>query len=408
MPRRGICVTSVLLRLLPVVAVTAFAGCHGARKSVGPLGDEPIRAIWVTRWDYRSASDIAHVMENCRRAGFRDVLFQVRGAGTAFYRSRLEPWADELGGRNPGYDPLAAACREAHRRGLRLHAWANVMPAWHGKEPPRNRRQLYHARPDWFLRDAREQRQPLGWYCSLNPSYPEVRRYLTDVMAEIVQRYPIDGLHLDYIRFPIEHSPAYGPGQSVPDLPRDRRTLALFRAATGKHPDQDPELWTRWRADQVTRLTADIRAMQRRSKPKILLSAAVGADPDRSYRAYYQDSRKWVQKGLVDAVFPMNYDKSMAEFERHARNWAALRNAGGRGAAGTAVVCGIMFDQRSGGLVLRQLETAQRNGGHFAAFAYNSLFERLDPAGRPLRDQQSASREELRRSVLPAVHRAGT
>ncbi|MCO6438889.1 MAG: family 10 glycosylhydrolase [Phycisphaerae bacterium] len=382
--------------VLPV-ALAAVSGCHGLNRTTELSASRPVRAVWVTRWDYRTPSDIAAVMENCRRAGFTDVLFQVRGAGAAFYRSRLEPWADELGGHDPGFDPLSVACREAHKRGVRLHAWANVMPAWYGKKPPGNPRQLYNARPEWFLRDENGQRQPLGWYCSLNPTYPEVRRYLTDVMREIVARYPIDGLHLDYIRLPVDPSPAYAPGQAVPDYPRDRRTLASYQAATGKRPDDDPALWTRWRAAQVTRLVADIRAMQERIKPGIMLSAAVGADPERSYRAYYQDSRRWLAQGLVDAVFPMNYDASPAEFERRARDWAAI----GRG----RVVQGIMFDKRPGRIVREQLQCAHAYGRHYAIFAYNSLFERRDDSGRLLRDAQSPSREELRREVIPVMHR---
>jgi len=160
----------------------------------------PVRAIWVTRWDYKSPRDIAAIMENSRRAGFNTVLFQVRGDGTALYPSKLEPWSPEFDWRDPGFDPPAVACREAHRRGLSLHAWVNVMPGWFGKEAPRHTRQLYNARPEWFWYDASGRRQPLGWYCSLNPCYPEVRRYLTDVVEEIASRYPVDGLHLDYIR----------------------------------------------------------------------------------------------------------------------------------------------------------------------------------------------------------------
>jgi uncharacterized lipoprotein YddW (UPF0748 family) len=379
------------------------SGCASRRDGWGAAsrGDRSIRAIWVTRWDYKTPSDIARIMDNCRAGGFNTVLFQVRGAGTVFYRSRIEPWADELGGRDPGFDPLAVACREAHRRGMALHAWVNVTPGYRGKQSPVNPDQLYHRHPDWFLRDDRGRRQPLGWYQSLNPCYPEVRRYLVAVMREIVEGYPIDGLHMDYIRFVNEHSPAYPPGARVPDYPRDRRTLAMFRRATGSTPDRAPRQWTQWRTAQVTQLVRDTRIMLRRVKSRVKLSAAVGASPQRAVKEHFQDAQTWIAEGLVDAVFPMNYADNMEEFNRRQAKWSARRPP-------VPVVTGIMFDKRSPRLVSQQIAQVSRTGGHFAAFAYNSLFERLEASGRAARDEQSASRSDLRRVIIPQIKRGAS
>lgn len=373
-------------------------GCQPGLR--GGFGDgEPIRAIWVTRWDYKSPRDISVIMENCRRAGFNTVLFQVRGNGTVFYRSKIEPWAEELGGRDPGFDPLAVAVREAHRRGMGLHAWVNVIPGWRGKDPPNNRRQLYHARAGWFWRDERGRREPLGWYNNLNPCWPEVRRYLAAVMKEIVANYPVDGLHMDYIRFPNEWNNAYPVGARVPDYPRDPRTLALFRQATGKTPDQAPAQWNAWRAEQINRLVNRISRTVRRTKPGVILSAAVGSEPAEAKRRHFQDARRWIERGWVDAVFPMNYEADMESFRRRLAIWSSI-------GSGALVVTGIMFDRRDPAVITEQLERARRAGGHFAAFAYNSLFERVDEAGRPRRDDQSAERAARRRALAAQLRRA--
>lgn len=361
-------------------------------------GRPPIRAIWVTRWDYKAAGDIAAIMHNVREAGFNTVLFQVRGAGTVFYRSRIEPWADELGGRNPGFDPLAVAVHEAHRRGLSLHAWVNIMPGYRGDKPPTNPRQLYLAHPDWFWHDAQGRRQPLGWYCSLNPCLPEVRRYLVSIIHEVATAYAVDGVHMDYIRFPNEHSPAYPSTAHVPDYPRDERTLSLFRRDTSQSPQTDPALWTRWRTDQVTRLVRDIRGMLRSVRPGVVLTAAVGADPERAAQRHFQDARLWLAQGLLDAVFPMNYASTTQGFERNLSTWSAV-------ARRVPVVVGIMFDGRSGELVRSQLAMARRTGGHFSAFAYNALFDRRDTNGRPRSDEKSDARAALRRGIVPYVRR---
>jgi len=353
-----------------------------------------IRAIWVTRWDYKSPTDIARVMDNCKAAGFNTVLFQVRGNGTVFYRSKIEPWADELGGRDPGFDPLAVATREAHRRGLSLHAWINVVPGWRGDKPPTNPRQLYLAHPEWFWRDAAGRRQPLGWYSSLNPCYPEVRKYLVRVCREIVERYPIDGLHMDYIRFPNEWNSSYGPSARVPDYPRDPRTLGLFKRATGRTPETAPRLWDAWRTEQVSQLVRDIRTMMRKVNPRIRLSAAVGASPDLARRKHFQDSPRWVKEGLLDAIYPMNYAKNVRTFTQRLREWSSMRLP-------IPVVVGVMFDKRDASTVIGQIRRARKNTPHFSAFAYNSLFERLDRTGRPIRDGQNSSRTALRKRVIP-------
>ena len=406
----GCTVRWVMMTSGVVASLAGLSGCqkpHRAALREGPE-DGAIRAIWVTRWDYKSPAEIARVMKNCRQAGFNTVLFQVRGNGTAFYRSRIEPWADELGGRDPGFDPLAVACKEAHRRGLSLHAWVNVIPGWRGKQPPTNPRQLYHAHSDWFWRDARGRRQPLGWYNSLNPGYPEVRRYLVAVMREIVSRYPVDGLHLDYIRYPAinalrapvchEWNNSYPRGARVPDYPRDPRTLALFKQATGRTPDRAPEAWNQWRTDQITQVVRDIRAAVQAVRPRAMLSAAVGAHPEEAKRKHFQDVRQWMAEGLLDAVYPMNYAEDMPTYAGRLTAWSAMR-------PGIPVVTGIMFDKRSSATVLAQVRRARRSGKHFAAFAYNSLFERLDRKRRPAMDEQSASRAALRQQVIPEVRR---
>lgn len=385
----------VLLLAVPLFLST---GCGGRWSPFGKYGSKPIRSIWVTRWDFKTAADISRVMDNCKSAGFNTVLFQVRGAGTVCYPSKIEPWAEEFGGRDPGFDPLAVACKEAHRRGMELHAWANVLPGWRGDKPPSNPKQLFNARPDWFWRDAHGRRQPLGWYCSVNPCYPEVRKYLASVMGEIAAKYPVDGIHLDYIRFPNEWNDSYPAGASVPDYPRDPRTLALFRKATGKSPDQAPGQWNAWRTEAVTQTVREIRKAIRKADSKVKLTAAVGASPEDHVRNHFQDSRRWIAEGLIDAVYPMNYDSNLSVYTQRQQKWASAR---------VPVVMGIMFDKRDGGTVIAQVDRAAKANKHFAAFAYNSLFERTDKSGRPAMDGQSSSRAALRGKVIPYIKHLG-
>ncbi len=363
---------------LSMGVVISMSGCEpdggGGRKGgwwrargegMPPLTDVwPPRAVWVVRQAYDSPAQIAEVMDQVRSAGLNTVLFQVRGNGTAFYRSSIEPLAYEYTNGDPGFDPLSVACREAHRRGLALHAWVNVMPAWCGGEPPPDSDQLYNAHPEWCLYDQKGKRQPLGsFYVSLNPCLPAVRAYLVRVFREIVERYPVDGLHLDYIRFPTEESP---PGS---DYPYDPKTLALYKKATGRNPRDDPARWSEWRTQRVTQLVRDIRSMMRRARPEAKLTAACAADIDPAREQHFQDGSAWLRGHLVDLVFVMNYSADPRTFRLRQEAWQ-------RAAAGRPLAAGIgLYLHASDRVTVDQLKLARQWGGAFSLFSSGCLLD---------------------------------
>jgi len=325
---------------------------------------EPIRGMWVARFHYRYADDVRTIIRSCAELGCNTVYWQVRGAGTVLYPSRIEPWAPEFDYADPGFDPLALAVEEAHKHGLRLEAWVNVMPGWRGTKPPPMPEQLWNARPGWFLHDAAGRRQPLGdFYEILNPCLPEVRRYLVTLMAEIVHNYDVDGLHLDYIRYAWDTLP-----NASKLYPRDARTLRLYRNETGKSPDDDPRGWDRWRANQLTRLVADIRAMINRQRPGASLTAAVVRRPDLAYDRFLQNGIAWHRTGLVDALLPMAYTDNLSQFREDIAAYRALV-PGGR------IVPGIgVYKLDSATDFRQQMELCRGWGGGFALFSYESLY----------------------------------
>jgi len=344
----------------------------GCRTGPAPRSSA-IRAIWVTRFDYRDADDVRSILEACAGGGFNTVMFQVRGNGTAFYHSKLEPFAEELGGGDPTFDPLQLACAEARRLGLELHAWINVYPSWRGLEPPVDHGQLYLSHPEWHWFDSRGRRQPLveNFYTSLNPCLPEVRAYLLEIVRELVSNYDLDGLHLDYLRFVDDLVP-----EEV-DYPRDARTLSLYRAAGGLEPDEDPVSWKRWRAEQVTELLRSIRELTREIAPGVLLSAAVGSEPDGPLGRHLRDSRRWAEEGLLDALFPMNYTNDAGQFARRAEAWSRVETR-------ALIVTGIMLNpaDRSLNTTLAQIRDSMGKSPHVCVFDYSYLF---GPQGQPRR-----------------------
>ncbi len=337
-------------------AVLALAAAFAA-----PETASEIRALWVTRFEYRSEAEVRTILRNSASLGFNTILFQVRGQADAYYRSEIEPWSDRLGGRDPGFDPLEVACREARRLGIALHAWVNVMPAWRGKTPPADRSHVVHRRPEWIVVDRQGKRQPFNdHYVCLNPCLPEVRDYLVSVVRDIAARYPVDGVHLDYVRF-IEGDWGY-----------DRKTLALFRAETGVFPSRDPEAWDAFRRDSVTETVRRIREALRAERPGALLSAAVFSTA-KGRRERFQDAEAWARQGLVDWLMPMTYEDGEGAFE-------ALVAEADRLFRGAAVIPGVgAYRHGTAEQTVRQLRIAR---GGFAFFSYSSLYVSSDQARR--------------------------
>jgi uncharacterized lipoprotein YddW (UPF0748 family) len=357
--------TRALLFLLPLLV--ALAGpVWAASPALGDLRAET-RALWVTRWDYKTPGDIRLIMERARRANFNVVFFQVRGNADAFYPSALEPWGEEIGGRYPGFDPLAVAIREAHLRGLELHAYLNVMPGWRGPKPPRSLRHLWWAHRAWFTRDAWGNPQPLGQgYLQLSPGLRPVRDHIVRVVVDVARRYPVDGIHLDYVRYLSERY-SYDPV-----------SVETFRRATGRHPAALEGSWRAYKRQLVTRLLRRIRNGLRAVKPGLVLSAAVLGQRREARELYGQDVALWLAQDLIDVSIPMIYEEDHRAF---AAQLADHLNV----SSGKPVYPGIgLYLHSRPSQTLRQIYLARSLGARgFAVFDYRSLFSVLDSQGGP-------------------------
>jgi uncharacterized lipoprotein YddW (UPF0748 family) len=387
-----------MLGLLVLALIASFSGVGGCQ-SGGKMTPQqpqrgawrpaplpaPVKAVWVARFHYRYPDDIRVIMRNAAADGCNTVLWQVRGEGTVAYPSRLEPWSAQFDYRDPGYDPLRIAVAEAHRSGLRIEAWINVMPGWKGPQAPPINNQLWNTHPEWFLHDASGQRQPLGnFYAILNPCLPEVRRHIADVVRELISNYELDGIHLDYVRYAWDTTPG-----AREKYPRDPATLSLFRQETGRRPDQDVSAWDRWRAEQITRLVAEIRSVVRQVRPGATLTAAVWASASIGYRDYFQDSPAWLRDGLVDAIMPMTYTDRLDRFEQYNEEYRAAVPRG-------RIVPGVgLYKFGSPDPLAQELQRCRSWGGDYALFSYESLH-----ATAADRDGVAPNAAQLRRMCL--------
>ena len=370
------------------VLLVLFLALVDSQASAESGDAEEVRAIWVTRWDYRSAGDIRAIIQNCKSLGLNRIYFQVRGRSDAFYRSSHEPWAEELGGRDPGFDPLAIAVSEAEENAMQLHAWANVLAGWKGKVPPENKTHLYHTHPDWFLTDRGGKTwKSSSHYSMLNPCNPEVRKHLAVVLGDIVARYKIDGLHLDYIRFVFPDPDKKG------QVPYDNKTLRAFRNETKGFPSRYPALWDEFRRKAIDAVVRDISRAARAARPRCVVSAAVIRDISRGRKVFFQDSPTWIRSGWIDDVLPMNYETSHARFEELARKDMALAGRGN-------LILGLGAHIMDSGADLRKqigIARALKSPG-YALFAYSSFFATTSHAstkGQVAERNREALRGEL-------------
>lgn len=305
--------------LVCFVVTTLLAGCAnapGAWRSVSPRAVTPpaipteFRAVWVATvanidWPSTPGLDPTEqqaeaigILDEAARLGLNAVVLQVRPHGDALYRSSLEPWSSYLTGsqgEDPGYDPLEFWVEHAHARGLELHAWFNPFRASHPSDPSAiHASHIARRRPD-LVRDT-------GQYLWLDPAEPEARAHSLAVIADVVDRYDIDGVHLDDYFYPY-------PSDEHP-FPDDTGYEAFV--AAGGTEDRGA-----WRRSHINAFVEELARVVRDRAPNARVGISpfgiwrpghpqgiVGFD---AYEGLAADARLWVQAGWLDYVSPQLY-----------------------------------------------------------------------------------------------------
>jgi len=295
------------------------------------------RSVWVITWEHINAAKssqenmatIRRILDDVQRANMNAVLWQVRQEGTAYYRSPYEPWGQYAGYHDPGYDPLAYAVQEAHKRGLEIHAWFNVFFASNTETAGAPAA----AHPEWICRN--QEGQPISFAITLSPGLKPVRDYTLAVAMDIVRRYDLDGLHLDYIRWN-DVTGGANLHKAEPQLPsldgfiseEQQQALTANNASNYFYDVEHPysagvpagfSAWEEWRRWSVTEFVRTLHDSIQTAKPWVRLSAAALGRYDwglwNGYYHVYQDAALWFNQGYVDQLMPMHYHwKSGAEF----------------------------------------------------------------------------------------------
>lgn len=407
------------MRSVLLLAALFFLSFPAGTHAQAPAPAVEARALWVSRYEYDDSARVARIMDRAAEAGFNLVFFQVRGMADALYRSEIEPCAVALCGRlggTPSWDPLEVAVREAHARGLQLHAWMNALSGWAASGPwvcgllaesaPGNPRHLLLDHPEWasYGRGGARMGCPTSReYIYLSPANAGVREQLARVTADVARRYNVDGIHLDHIRY------------AGPEFSYDPTSLREWERVRATDPAYT---FDQFRRDQVTATVRGVRRALDGVRPEVVLSAAIwgiyddrwGWKSTRGVSQFFQDPRAWAAEGILDVAVPMTYYQVNRRYCGWA-DWACLADDHLRGIqreTGRPVFLGISA-QYGAAEVVREIRMAREKGAAGVAIFSVANIER-NGLWKTLRDgpfRTPARVPEMKPAALSRVVKGG-
>ena len=304
------------------------------------------RGAWLSpveggAWPSRPGMSVAEqqaelraVLDSAAAFGLNAILLHVRIAGDAMYPSARAPWSRYLvgpagtpGADWDGWDPLAFAVREAHARGLELHAWFNPFRASTPDDVgPPLAAHVTRRHPAWVRRYG-----DLAW---IDPGIPDARRSVLDAILEVVGRYDIDGVHIDDYFYPYQqtHTVTHLVGRGRHRHRVHRTVLLPFPDAASWKRYGRARGWTSradWRRANIDSFVHTLYERVHTLKPWLLVGVSPfgiwrpGSPPGitglDSYSEIFADSRKWLREGWLDYLAPQLYwplDNSQQRFTR--------------------------------------------------------------------------------------------
>ncbi len=278
-----------------------------------------MRGVWIAtvkNLDYPSSGflsseeqkrEFKELLNFYSQIGINAIFFQVRPAADAFFPSKYEPWSEWLTGKQgkapePYYDPLKFMIKECHKRNIQFHAWINPFRAVATIEyADIAENHITNRKPEWFF--------TYGINKYFNPGIPEVRKYVTDIIKDIVERYDVDGIHFDDYFYPYPTKDEHNRIIPIPD----EETFKKY----GKEFDDIGD----WRRNNMDIFIKDVFDAVKTTKPYVAFGVSPSGvwrnkskDPEGSntrglahYDYLYSDVLKWLKNGWIDYVTPQLY-----------------------------------------------------------------------------------------------------
>jgi uncharacterized lipoprotein YddW (UPF0748 family) len=360
-----------------------------------------VRALWVVRTTLDHPDSVKAMVARAHANGFNTLIVQVRGRGDAFYRARWEPRAPSIV-KDSKFDPLALTIKEAHRRGIAVHAWINTHLLANMDTPPDDPRHIYNLRPDLlavpyklarelysmnprdslyraklqeYTKGARDHVE--GFY--LSAAAPETKEHVYSIWMDVLDHYDVDGLNFDYVRYP---APDYDYSKIsldrfrlwlVPQLSDSvRAKFAALESDPLIYADSFPARYNDFRRSQVTELVERIYYGVKKRNPNVIVSADVFANAKDAYENRFQDWRSWLQRGFLDVAALMAYSPNTQTFKDQIR---VAVEAGGR----DRIWAGIGAYRQVADSTIVKIRAAREIGARgIVLFSYNSAVRKSE------------------------------
>lgn len=304
----------VALAAALALCITAPLAAANTTLTTSTKAGTPWRGVWVR--PEASLSSVTIQLDNIQKAGFSAVYVETFYHGFTIYPSQFVPIRPEM----KGTDYLKFYVEEGHKRGLEIHPWIEVF-YWevNTKDHPKfPKTTLFDKHPEWraLLRNGDTTDKEEKSHIFANPAHPGVQQLLLNYFEEMLTKYEIDGLNLDYIRYP----------HGFRDAGYEEYTRAEYKKLTGKDPidiQMDPDnadwrAWAEWREKVILDFVAKVKDARNRTRKNVVLSAAVfpASDEGRYKSTKFQNWREMVKMELLDVIAPMAYQPSLGEIEK--------------------------------------------------------------------------------------------
>ena len=297
----------VNLKFIPILIFTSIL--YSGNKT-------PIKALWVVRDHMVKPELIDKAISFAEKNGFNHVFAQIRGRGDSFYDSDFVPKSKLV---IPDFDPLKYLINKCKNKEIKVHAWINVYYLWSSKIHPVNYDHLLFQKPDWL--DQKEKDKYISNKIFLNnkndlyingegfflaPTNPNVNKYLIKVIKEISSKYPLDGIHYDYIRY---QSMEYG---------YNRHGLSIFSEKNEYNDYHLTENFDRvfsdYKRSVITEFVKNANIEIKNNLPNCIISAAVKPNIYDAKLTFSQEWDLWLSAGYLDWAVIMNYIVDNNEF----------------------------------------------------------------------------------------------
>ncbi|WP_026877609.1 family 10 glycosylhydrolase [Jiangella gansuensis] len=311
---------------------------------------EQWRSYWVDAFNegIYTPAQVEELVGDAQEVNANALIVQVARRYDCFCNRALYPRTDAAIAPAP-YDPLDEVIEQAHAAGLEVHAWVNVGTLWNSTTPHSSPDHVFNAHgpsatgADRWLNKRHDGTELVGANAFIDPANPAAVDYIVDAVQSITREYDVDGINLDYIRYP-----DYNSTTTHSDWGYSETSIARFQAATGRTdvPEPSDQQFTDWRREQITNLVRKIYLGMLEVDPTDRLTndgitygfgpqSVGGWERTRTYAEVLQDWKGWLEEGIIDTVVAMNYKREWmpdqaqmyAEWNEVLADWQGDRQA---------------------------------------------------------------------------------